>query len=106
MVKRKNLVFALNVDETTDDREFHVLNILLRFRDQHVLMKMFVLSEPPNATPVASKINEAIVKHELQDHVFFIITDNTAHAWKSYSDILSGLSLSNYVMALLLGTYS
>ena len=81
-------IFTINVDETTDEREKSILNIILRFCDKVLLLESIVLKEPANHLNVANNAKEVIVKYNLKNNLGVYLTDNTAYCLKSYEQIL------------------
>ena len=83
-------------DESTDQRERQILNILVRVREKALLLESVLLHEPANHANVAAAVNDAIIVHQLRECVFFLITDNTAYCKKAYSDILHKVSIPSF----------
>ena len=79
-------IFALSIDETTDDRERHVLNVILKFADTTILLDTIFLNSAVTAQVLGQTSNAIIQKFNLGDQCMFFLTDNT-----SYTSVL-GLS--------------
>ena len=84
-------VFIINVDETTDEKERHVLNLVLKFNENVILLESEFLEQPVNHQSLAQFVNATIQTHGLATSFIFYVTDNTSYCLKSFSDILSRL---------------
>ena len=94
--RKNNEKLSIIVDESTDQRERQILNILVRVGDKAILLESVFLHEPANHANVAAAVNDAIIVHQLRECVFFLITDNTAYCKKAYSDILHKVSIPSF----------
>ena len=72
-------IFALSIDETTDDRERHVLNVILKFADTTILLDTIFLNSAVTAQVLGQTANAIIQKFNLGDHCMFFLTDNTSY---------------------------
>ena len=94
--RKNNEKLCIIVDESTDQRERQILNVLVRIGDKALLLESVFLHEPANHANVAAAVNDAIIVHQLRECVFFLITDNTAYCKKAYSDILHEVSIPSF----------
>ena len=85
----RKFVFSLNVDETTDERERHVSNVILNFRDKTLLVDTEISNEAVNHRTMAKLLNRVIQNLKIQDCKLFYLTDNTGYMRKSFEEILS-----------------
>ena len=83
-IKSEHAVFSINIDETTDEKERHVLNTILAVKGQSFLVSTEVLDHAANHQSLAKSVNRIIQKFGLEDHVIVYITDNTGYCSKSY----------------------
>ena len=90
-IKSEHAVFSINIDETTDERERHVLNTILAVKGQSFLASTEVLDHAANHQSLTKSVNRIIQNFGLEDHVIVYITDNTGYCSKSYTDCLMRL---------------
>ena len=84
-------IFALSIDETTDDRERHVLNVILKFADttnNNILFDTIFLNSAVTAQVLGQTANAIIQIFNLGDQRMFFLTDNTSYCYKAYRECL------------------
>ena len=84
----QNQIISLNIDESSDEAERSVLNIIVCIRNNFILLDTNFLDDPANHENLAAVTNDAIVKFGIRDATKFLITDNTAYCRKAYEYIL------------------
>lgn len=85
----RNVVMAINPDESTDAADRSLLNIMLSFEGQTFLLQSDFLEAPLNHAELARIVSSAMVKFGIEKCVKLYITDNAEYCHKSYTDILS-----------------
>ena len=73
------------------EKERHVLNLVLKFNENVILLESEFLEQPVNHQSLAQFVNATIQTHGLATSFIFYVTDNTSYCLKSFSDILSRL---------------
>lgn len=87
-VKQKWTV-SLNVDESIDRENRHVVNIMIYFLGELYLLDSIFCENPLDGTSLAQLVNRSVQKFNLENVFYYYVTDNAEYCRKSYSFLLS-----------------
>ena len=77
----------LNVDETTDNCERHVVSFILRTREEIVLIESKFLGTPVNGQSLAEMCNDVIISRGIKNQLRYFITDNAEYCKKAFNSL-------------------
>ena len=85
----ENEIFTINIDETTDDKERHFLNVILKFGETTILLETIFLTSAVNAQNLGQTTNSMMQEFNLGNGYIVFLTDNTNYRIKAHKECLT-----------------